>query len=378
MKHELGPIAIVLTVAALIGAAIWTVAAQRSEPATIEMAGRVYADERVATVPLLRSDSPTTAATPGQPAVAGRLARVNVSVGDDVTEGEVLATLETAPLDAAIDAARASAAEASATVALLDEKAATAADGRSTLDSKRHEISSTLSDLRRQRAEIAANLASARALLTSLAAMPSAVATPPAGPAQPDPRAIVAQLEAALAQLDAGIAKAESGLAKLDDARASVADAIVVLGDARTAAGYAADGASAGVAVAEARRALATVRSPVSGVVTEISAAGTVVYAGAPLARIRPEGDPIVETYATVSDTSLLRLGTKVQISADYLRRPIAGVVTEVSDAYQYPPTAQATRDTHMVRALRVRVRVPDGKDLPPGAPVDIIVSTGR
>ena len=63
--------------------------------------------------------------------------------------GDVIAALDSAPIEAALAAARASAAEASATVALLDEKADAAADGRSTVDSKRDEISTTLSDLRR-------------------------------------------------------------------------------------------------------------------------------------------------------------------------------------------------------------------------------------
>ncbi|MHB1341286.1 MAG: HlyD family secretion protein [Coriobacteriia bacterium] len=380
MNRIAGPLAIVLAITALVGAAAWRVVADRATPATLEIAGRVYAEERGVSVPLLRSDAPTTPATPGQPVIAGRLASVTAGVGDHVQAGDIIATLSTGPADAALALARAQAAEASATVALLAEKADEAADGRSDLESKRADVRAALADLRTKRAEVAASLADARAMLESMPSMPATPSAPPTMPPGapiPDLRAIVAQLEAALAQLDAGIATAERGLAKLDDARATVADAIIVLGDARDAAGHAATAARAGVSLAEARLALHTVYAPVSGIITQVSPAGSAVHAGAPLARIRPDAGTTVEAYVTSSDAALLAIGTRVRVSADYLRAPLDGEVTDVGLEYVYPPTMQATRDTHMVRGVRVRVNV-QGEGLPPGAPVDIIVDTGR
>lgn len=380
MKRVAGPLAIVLAITALVGVAAWRVASDRATPTTLEISGRVHAEERDASVPLLRSDAPTTPATPGQPTVAGRLASVTVGVGDRVQAGDVIATLSTAPASAALDLARAQAAEASATVALLDEKADEAAEGKSDLESRRADVRATLVDLRAKRAEVAANLEDARTMLKSMPSMPASPSVPPTvppGAPTPDLRAIVAQLEGALAQLDAGIAKAESGLAKLDDARATVTDAIVVLGDAQDAATHAATAARAGVSLAEARLALYTVRAPVSGIVTQVSPAGSAVYAGAPLARIRPDAGATVEAYVTSSDAALLAVGTRVSVSADYLDTPLDGEVIDIGFEYVYPPTMQATRDTHMVRGVRVRVSVA-GNGLPAGAPVDIIVNTGR
>lgn len=377
MKRSIGPIILVLAVVALVGAAAWRVATDRGAHATLELAGRVWADEIDVSVPLVRSDAPTMPPTPGQPAVAGRLTSVAVHIGDHVEAGELIATLSTAPADAALALARAQAAEASATVALLQEKSDEAASGKSDLAAKRRELQGTLADLRARRATVVANLEQARALVKSLPSMPPSMSVPPTGTPGPDPRAIVAQLEAALAQLDAGIAKVETGLAKLDDARATINDAIVVLGDAKDAAGYAATAARAGVTLAQARRALTDVRAPVAGVLTRVTPAGSVVYAGAPFARLRPDADTLVEAYVTSSDAALLGIGQSVVVSADNLSAGLRGTVVQIASEYVYPPTMQATSDTHMVRGIRVRVRV-DGDGLPAGMPVDIIVSTGR
>ncbi len=347
-------------------------------PASVEIAGRVYIDEHTVAVPLLRSDAPTGTVTSGVPTVAGRLSEVSVAVGDHVEAGDIIATLDSAPMEAALALARASAAETSATAALLAEKADDASAGRDEVDSKRAEIQAALIELKANRADVAANLAQARELVKSLPTTPSVPATVPPGYVPPDPQAMVAQLEEALAQLDAGIAKAESGLAELGDARATVSDALVVLGDAQAAAGHAAAGAQAGVVLAQARLDMTMVRSPVNGTVTKAPAAGTTVYAGAPLVLIYPDTDTLVETYVAWPDAALLTMGTPVLVEADYLQKSLDGTVTEIATEYDYPLTAQATRDIHMIRAVRVRIRVDGGSGLPPGTPVSIIVSTGR
>ncbi|MDO9557713.1 MAG: HlyD family efflux transporter periplasmic adaptor subunit [Coriobacteriia bacterium] len=378
MKRLLGPLVIVLSVVTLVAAAAWSVVVDRATPATVQIAGRVYAEECEVFVPLLRSDAPTTAATPGQPTVAGLLTEMHVIVGDHVRAGDIIATLDTTSLDDALSFAYASAAEASATVALLGEKADDATDGRDDLDTKRREVRVTLADLNGMRADVAANLADARELARSLPTTPSVPATMPPGQVPSDPGAIIAQLEASLAKLDAGIAQVEAGLAKLENARATISDAIVVLGDAQRAASYAADAAQAGVALAQARLKIATVRTPVDGIVTQAATVGTAVYAGAPFIRIRPDGNAIVEAYVAELDAALLAEGTHVCVGADYLSSTLSGTVIRLAESYEYPPTAQATRDIHMVRAVRVYIRIDSSVGLPPGAPVDIIVNTGR
>lgn len=377
MKRLLGTVVIISAITALIAVAAWRVAVDRTVPATVEVTGRVCVNECTVTVPLLRSDTPGETAIPGRPIVAGRLAVVNVVTGDHVVAGDVIAAFDSAPMEAALSLAQASAAEASATVALLGEKADDAAAGRDEVDAKRIEIRTTLVELKTNRADVAANLAQARELASSLPTTSSVPPTAPAGSAPRDPRAIVAQLEQALAKLDAGIAKAEAGLVKLDQARATIADALVVLADTRNAAEFAATGAQAGVALAEARLDLTVVRSPVDGIIANGPAVGTTVYAGAPLVLIYPDADTFVEAYVTGPDAALLTMGAPVTVEADYLQDPLGGTVTEVGTEYVYPPTAQAARDIHMVRGVRVRIRV-DGDGLPPGAPVSIVVSTGR
>jgi len=385
LKRLLGTVVIIVAIVTLVGVAAWRVATDRTTPDTVEVTGRVYVNEQVVTVPLLRSDTPTGTVIPGQPTVAGRLASVGVDTGDHVAVGDIIATLDSAPMEAAVSLARASAAEASATVAFLGEKADDAVANRDDVDAKRAEVRTTLADVRGRRAEVVANLAQAREMVAARQSMPSvpatmppgAAPTAPSGTAQKDPAAIVAQLEQALAKLDAGIAEAESGLAKLDEAHATVTDALAVLADVRTAAQYAATGAEAGVALAEARLDLVVVRSPVDGIIAKGPVAGTTVYAGAPLVTIYPDADTFVETYASWSDAALLAEGTPVLVEADYLQEPLEGTVAKVGTEYLYPPTTQATRELHMARGVRVRIRV-DGDGLPPGAPVSIIVSTGR
>lgn len=381
MKRSVGPIVTALAIVALLASAVVVVLGDRATPEQVELAGRVTDEQRDVVVPLLRSDAPTGTATPGQPTVAGRIATVAVAVGDHVDAGDPIATLDQTALLSAHDLALAQAREARASVALLEEKADDVHDTRSDLAAKRRELADLLADLRDKRADVRANLTRAREMLKSLpGTMPTASvppSQPPGAPAGVDPRAAVAQMEAALAQLDAGIAKAEAGLSRLDDARATLADARVVLDDLRVAASHAADAADAGAKVAEARLALATVRAPVAGTITQAPAAGAVAYAGAPLARIRPDGDVVVEAYVSAEDAPLLAKGRGVRVSADYLDTPLAGEVIDVAATYAYPPTSQATDDIHMVRAVRVKVRV-DTATLPAGAPVDIIVMTGQ
>lgn len=366
MKRKILPFLLVVIIMTLVVGAYVRVRSDRAPGGTLEVSGRVYVEYSTVAIPLLSSTLPKGTATPGQPTVAGRLEWVGFSAGDHVTAGTAMATLDSTAPAAAVDLARAKAAESAAVVHRLGEKTGDATDARAELLSKRAELRSMLADLRVKRAEVADKLTQAREMVERGGQQ-----------ASPQLSASVAQLEAALSQMDAGIAKATAGMAQLDAAKVKADDAITTLEAMCETASAAAQADIASTAVAEARLDLYTIRAPVDGTILEIVPAGSVVYAAAPLARIIPDGSSAVEAYVTADDAHRFEPGAKVRVKADYLSRPLDGMVTEVDSSFGYPPTFQATNDTHMLRGVRVRVVV-DGQGPPPGVPVDLIVSTVR
>jgi multidrug resistance efflux pump len=362
-----------LALAALLAGLAWLASARLSASdavvgGALTAAATVRADPVAVLAPSLATTRTVTAG--GQPVVAGVLASVQVSAGTRVSAGQVVARLDDRALALQVESARATARGARARVGVIDDGLDTVADGAAKLAVARRKLAAALTTLSTSRADVVRNLASARA---AAAALPPGW-TPP--PGVPDPRVLVAKLEAALAQIDAGLAKATAGRAKLVTGAAKLADARSQLRGAHRMLLLAADAADVGVQVAEARLALAVVRSPYAGTVTWAAEAGTVVFAGGPIARILPDGPVVLDTYLDVEQVKLVRVGSPATASSD--SHPTAaypGQVTGVFPVYGYPPTSLPTTLIHMTRAFRVTVTLDHtAAPLPPGTPADLTI----
>lgn len=309
------------------------------------------------------------AANTSQPAIAGQIASVEVSAGVHVETGQVLVRFDDRALGLALELAKASARGARARVGVIDANLDTVAGNGAKLADAKRKLDDALKKLGASRREVVGNLEQARALVRSM--------PPTLPPGAPDPRALVATLEAALKQIDAGLAKATAGRAKLNAGATKLADARSQLRGARGVLTLVADAADAGVGVAEARLALAVVRAPHAGTVTWLAERGSVLFAGGPVARLLPDGPPLLDTYADAGETALVRIGAPATASSDsFPGRTFAGRVTAIRPVYEFPPTALPTTLIHMTRAFRVTVTLDDtAAPLPPGTPADLTIA---
>jgi HlyD family secretion protein len=362
-----------LALVALLAGLAWLASARLSASdavagGVLRASATVRSDPAVVLAPSLATTR--TASAGGQPAVAGLLASVEVSAGTRVSAGQVVARFDDRALTLRVDVARAAARGARARVGVIDSNLDTVADNAVKLATARRKLNDALATLRKSRADVVSNLASARA---AAAVLPPGW-TPP--PGVPDPRVLVAKLEAALAQIDAGLAKATAGRSKLVAGAAKLADARSQLRGARGVLELVADAADIGVQVAEARLALAVVRSPYAGIVTWAAEEGTVVFAGGPIARILPDGPVVLDTYLDIQQARLVRVGSAASASSDsHPGSAFSGQVTGVFPVYGYPPTSLPTTLIHMTRAYRVSVTLDDtAAPLPPGTPADLTI----
>ncbi len=367
------PWIIPIALAVLLGGLAWIASARlaSNDPVrsgVLYAAGAVRSDPAAVLAPSLATTRTATSAA--QPAIAGVLAAVEVSAGDHVSAGQVLARLDDRELALRVDAAKAAARGAKARVGVIDANLDTVASNTTKLADARRALDDALAKLRASRADVIKNLAAAEAA--------AATAPPVLPPGMPDPRAVVAKLKGALAQIDAGLAKAAAGRAKLDTGAAKLSDARSQLHGARGVLVLAADAAEAGVQVAEARRALTVVRAPYAGVVTWAAETGAVAFAGGPVARILPDGPVLLDTYLDAEQVKLLRVGSTATASSDsHPDGAYAGRVSAIRPVYGYPPTALPTSLIHMTRAFRVTVTLDDtAAPLPPGTPADLTIST--
>lgn len=417
-----------LVAATAVLAASLTLAGCRSADTTLELTGRVSDDSVIVQVPSVALPSPDTAIGGGAPTRGGArssqpatvaaltqagsfatIASVEVTAGDRVEAGDVLARLDSDALEAAVTAARATAQAARARVGVLEsmrddlgDKKMTLAEARAKLTDTIAQLEATLADLKAKRAQAAEALARLRALLGSIPGglrppgsapgTPGAggppTSTPPGGapgglpigaPSLPDPaelEAAIAKLGSAVAKLESGLGRARSGLARLDDASAKLTDARATLLDATELARVAADASSISVALARQQLSSAVVRSPVAGVVTEIVSEGEVLAPGAPLARVLPARAATVNAWLGFEDVGRVSLGDRVTVTLD--SRPgerYAARLVRIGDEALYPPTYVATREVHFGRAVPLEARLDDAEvSLPTGTPVDLAV----
>ena len=190
-------------------------------------------------------------------------------------------------------------------------------------------------------------------------------------------RAGITKLERAIRQIDAGLANARTQRAKLHKARTKIIDARAELRRTRKLAVVAADAATVGVHVAENQKLLATVTAPASGVVVHAPTIGNVLAPGATVATIRKGDATSLTTWLSAAQLAQVCTGSQASVHADWMMgEPLDAMITLIGDQADYPPTAFATDEVHLTRAVPVRLTLTRSSGqpqaLPPGAPVDI------
>jgi multidrug resistance efflux pump len=366
--------------------------------------------------------------------VSGKLTSVNVRVGDKVSQGQVIAQLDTNLLDLGVTQAKADAARSRANTAMLADTLDTLNDALDKIPSARATAFSTAygaidaaigkakGTLVQQHAAAVAGkpqleagiaglkggIAKAEAGIAGLKAQIASL--PPNDPQIPVLKAKLAGAEKQLAGLKkqlatlektlAGIntflkqwptilktlatqtaaAKAKAGAAintALDSAVSKIHDAKTKVKNAKSVLKIISDSSQIGVDLAVARRAQATILAPVSGVVTDALPSGTVVVVGAPIVRIQPDSAALIDTYLTSDQLQRVRLGSAADITYDSAPgKVLHGQIVTIGSIAQYPPTTFPTDVVHMTRTIKVTIRLDSGTAPPQGTPVDISIHT--
>lgn len=319
-----------------------------------------------------------------------RVRKVAVTVGDTVRAGQVLARLDTGPLDAAVGQAKADAAVLAASVDVLAARIEETGDARADLLQTRTDVEDAIvtatrarQELRRARATIRRNLpravAGLAAIREAIAALPPGVPVPPELAEQErrlaravrTMRAGLRRINAALPKVNAGIRKARAGLRRIDDGLASVADARGSLTDAHRVLALQATAGAVGVDVIRAQRALAVLVAPVDGVVVEAAAAGDQVAPGATVVALREQGPATVTAWLSTAQLGQVCTGDPATLAPDGAPS-VRATLTRIGSRADYPPTSMTTEEVHLTRAVRVQFTATAA--LPAGTPVEITV----
>ncbi len=392
------PLAGLVLVLAVVGL-LWARASVQAAPGMLQVAGDVRSDIRVIRAPGITYPTPdfsvgipkpvsaslsagggsssarrVPAGASRQPTISGTVAQVYIAQGDRVTTGQPLATLDTAALKLGVAQAQMNAGKGHADVEVMRDTLSTLSDNRAKLATARSKLDGTLAQVVAQRAQLAAQLAQLEAAAAHMPPGPPPSASPTS---PPSPAVLIPRLKAALAQIDAGLVKLKQGLGQLNTGAAALTTARKQVTTARDVLAILAGAQDIGVQLAQARLAQATITSPVTGVITYVLPRGQLAMVGTPVARIRPDGPRLVDTYLTADQLSQVKVGTPVTVTYDSAPGvSCRGEITRIGTDSTFPPTSFPTTVVHMTRTTRVTVTLQDGVAAPYGTPVDLTIST--
>lgn len=324
-----------------------------------------------------------------------RLAEVNVREGDPVKAGDVVATIDPAPLRAQLAAAKADAAVAAVQPDLLGDaidttwdKQADIADARAKVVDAISTLTSTKATLLKTRRTINKNLPKAKA---GLAQINAAIAQLPPGVPVPDQllaqqKALTAaikkmtaglkQINAALPKLNQGLKQARSGLKKLDDAKAKITDARGTLEGLQEVAAIQADASRVPVEIAKTQLGLTDLVAPVDGVVVSAASPGESLAPGATVVSIRESVPSTVTAWLSPAQLGQVCTGDAASVAGDWTTATVPATLTRIGTTSQYPPTSVATDEVHLTRAVEVQFTTTG--QLPAGVPVEVTISGCR
>lgn len=288
-----------------------------------------------------------------------------------------------------------------ATLPTLAAQRVEVAQGVATLTASRDQLRATIATLCAQRgtlaaapdspekvaglAQLDAALAQARAGLlqvttayeqaaAGLAQLDAGIATATAGAQQL--AAGLVQVTQGIGTVDANLTTARTGLGTIDDGLDQLADAESALVDAAELARVTSRASIVGLGRAEQQQSLTTLVAPADGVVVRTSLPGDVVAPGAPVVVVRPDAAASVTAWVAPDAAARLCVGDGATVATDWGTTHRA-TVARVGVRAEYPPTAQATDEIHLTRAVAVTVTL-DTDALPPGAPVDLTLTACR
>ena len=253
---------------------------------------------------------------------------------------------------------------------LPSQRSKTAAPKTSPTSPNREKLLATIAELQQARTQL-------RSGLTQLAQADAQLIT-----ATTRLRNGIPKLERSIRQIDEGLAQARTQRTKLRKARSKIIDARTELRRTRRLAVVAANAATVGIDIAENQKLLATVTAPASGVLVHAATVGGVVAPGATIATIRQAAPTSLTTWLSSAQLAQTCLGSEALVYADWTNgQPMDAMITLIGDRADYPPTAFATDEVHLTRAIPVRLTLTRSsgqpQPMPPGAPVDIEISPG-
>lgn len=351
------------------------------------------------TDPVSGRQAQTTSAVAARFGLGGTagLDQVAVAVGDHVSAGQPLGSVDSALLHAQLGSAKADAAVSSATVDVLAAAIADTYDKQHDLTDARHDVrdaidklESTRAKLRKTRPEVRQKLGQVETGLTAveqaIASLPPGVPVPPElaakkkqlTEARTQLKAGLKKIDAALPKLAAGLKKARSGLATLNDGLAKLADGRATLTDLRELARISADTMQVPVTLVSVQLGLAQLVAPRDGVVVSIARPGEQLAPGASAVTIRPDGPSTVIAWLAPARLASVCVGDAADVHADWLPdgTTIGATLTRILPRADYPPSSTATDEIHLTRAIRVEFTATD--QLPAGSPVELSIHSCR
>jgi HlyD family secretion protein len=333
MPHHRRTFALLVSVFAGLSAAACT---PKSPPDRVRVSGQVEAtDVRVA------------------PQVGGRLLELHVAEGDRVTAGALIAKLDTADAELALDRARAERDQANAQLQLLlagsrpedirqaDAQAAAADSDASAADV---ELSSAQEDVNRFEALLASNSGSRK---------------------QRDDA--VTRRDTARQRVQAARERVRAARENLSRLRAGARPQEIDAARARVAA------AAAQIATIEKSIADATVVAPISGIVTEkLADVGELVQPRAPIVVITDLDHAWANVYVDEPDIPRLRIGQPATLFTDAGGTGISGTISYVSAKAEFTPRNVQTAEERSKLVYRIKVSVDNSSGvLKTGMPVE-------
>jgi HlyD family secretion protein len=274
----------------------------------------------------------------------GRITSIDVREGERVRQGQLLARLETAELDARLAQARARADSARAQLAELEtgSRPEEIAQAEAAVSASRERLQDARRDLAR----------------TEILLRGGAV--PPEAEQKAATAAQVAESQLRQANEQLRFVRRGPRSERIDAARAQVAEA---------------DAAARAV---EAQLANSVVISPHDGIATvRHREPNEVIAPGQPLVTVMNPGDRWVRIYVPETRIGAVQVGQNAEITADtFPGRKYAGRVTFISPEAEFTPKSVQTAEerVRLVYAVKVRITGDDRLELKPGMPADVVL----
>lgn len=274
--------------------------------------------------------------------VGGRIERLLVDEGDRVTPGQVLAELDTRPLQdklAGADA-RFEAASATATRDVNGSRPQQISEARAEVAAANAATAEAHRQFDRRQALVDKGFISRADLQTAEAALRAA--------------------QARLAQADAALSLALEGT-RVEDQAVSAANREAILAERRSVQTDIGD---------------ATIRAPEPGqVLTRAREAGAIVQPGQTVLTVALTQPVRVRAYVAEPDLHRIRPGMVVKVRADGTNREWPATIGFISPVAEFTPKTVQTEQLRTDLVYRVRLTVTDPRgDLRQGAPVTVIV----